>query len=288
MSLFEDPAFLSACLIASLTSQVVGICSHIEEQGDYAMKGDIKQAVILAAGMGTRLSSVLHDVPKGFLCFGDKPIIEESIETLFDFGIEQITIVTGYLSHYYEALSISHRGIQTVKNTEYDCSGSMYSFYLAKDYIREDFLLLESDLVYESRAIETLVNAVESDVLLISGFTGAGDEVFVEHEERQLVNMSKDTRKLKHFEGEFVGISKVSMALYEEMIRQTEPRFSTTLFVDYETDGLVSAARHRPVYCYKVEDLLWGEIDDEAHYVRVKTVVYPALHPDDSRQGSSA
>jgi len=47
----------------------------------------VRQAVILAAGMGSRLRGTIEDKPKGFLQLGNKPIIEESITRLIRIGI---------------------------------------------------------------------------------------------------------------------------------------------------------------------------------------------------------
>ena len=60
----------------------------------------VRQAVILAAGMGSRLKGTIEEKPKGFLQFGNKSIIEESITKLIGIGITKIVIVTGYHSEY--------------------------------------------------------------------------------------------------------------------------------------------------------------------------------------------
>jgi len=75
-------------------------------------------AVILAAGMGSRLREI-HDRPKGFLKFGDKPIIEESLNRLIQSGIERICIVTGYRSSFYEVLAKKYEGVTTIFNPFY-------------------------------------------------------------------------------------------------------------------------------------------------------------------------
>ncbi len=65
----------------------------------------IKEAVILAAGMGTRLASTLSTYPKGFITFDQFPIIEESVKKLLKIGIEDIWVVTGYEPQYFERLA---------------------------------------------------------------------------------------------------------------------------------------------------------------------------------------
>lgn len=242
------------------------------------MNTKVKKAVILAAGMGTRLSEKIREIPKGFIQFGEKPIIEESIEKLIYHNIDRIVIITGYLSRFYEELAEKRDYITTISNEKYAVSGSMYSLYCARDLIGEDFLLLESDLIYEARALREVLNLPERDVILVSGYTNAGDEVFVETRNSKLVRMNKDKHRLMSITGELVGISKVSFGLYKQMLRVCQDEFSTgSLMLDYETDGFVRAAKRRNIYCHKVENLIWCEIDDYGHYRNAKERIYPRI-----------
>lgn len=241
------------------------------------MRPKVRKAVVLAAGMGERLSSVIKDKPKGFIQFGEKPIIEESIEKLIYHNIERIVIITGYLSRFYEELAEKCDYITTISNEKYAVSGSMYSLYCARDLIGEDFLLLESDLIYEPKALKELLNVPERDAILVSGYTNAGDEVFVETRNNNLINMSKEKGRLNNIAGELVGISKVSFDLYREMIALCQEEFKSNLMLDYETDGFVRAAKRRQIYCHKVEHLIWCEIDDQRHYDNAKENVYPRI-----------
>jgi len=239
-------------------------------------------AVILAAGMGTRLRASHSGMPKGFLKIGDEPIIQESVERLRKAGVRQIIIVTGYYSEFYEELALTNTDISTVHNDHFADSGSMYSLWCARDRIDRGFLLLESDLVYEQRALTVLQEGPEAAVLL-SGPTHAGDEVYVETEGEgencHLYSMSKDADALgADPSGELVGISRISPELFRYMREYSEMEFhAENLHVSYEEDALVHAGRQMPVVCPVVEDLLWGEIDDPSHLERVKNTVYPMI-----------
>jgi choline kinase len=135
----------------------------------------IQTAVILAAGMGTRLRDEVEDYPKGFLRLGEQPIIEESIQRLVAAGIRDIVIVTGHCADYYERLAAGQDGlVRTVHNPRFADSGSMYSLYCARDAVDDSFLLLESDLIYEQRALTELLIEPAPDAILLSGPTGAG------------------------------------------------------------------------------------------------------------------
>lgn len=232
-----------------------------------------RQAVILAAGMGRRLAPTGHQGPKGGLVLSEGSIIDDSIRRLLKAGIEQITIVTGFQAEFYAELaqSLSSR-ISLIHNPQYADSGSMYSLFLAREQVKEDILLLESDLIYEQRALSTVLENPAENLLLLSGSTGAGDEVFVAADrERRLLAMSKQRDRLPSgIAGELVGISKISPTLLEAMCAYAGKYFAEThsLHLDYETDAMVAAARTTPIYCLTIDDLLWSEIDDANHYQR--------------------
>jgi 2-aminoethylphosphonate-pyruvate transaminase len=252
----------------------------------------IKRAVILAAGMGTRLAGELDDRPKGFLQLGDRPIIEESIERLAGAGIRDVVIVTGHHAEFYESLEAgpgldmdSGLSVRTVLNPRYADSGSMYSLYCAREAIAREaieggFLLLESDLIYEPRALTELLQHPAEDAILLSGPTGAGDEVYVSTHDGYLAGMSKNPDALgsdAEIAGELVGISKISGPLFRIMVRIAERAFAESLHYDYETDCLVAAGAERPVACPLVSDLVWAEIDDPSHLKRARDSVYPEI-----------
>jgi 2-aminoethylphosphonate-pyruvate transaminase len=239
----------------------------------------VRKAIILAAGMGARLRDRGRQTPKGCLCLGEKPILEESIVRLLATGIQRIVIVTGHLAEQFEPLQARYRGaVQLVHNPHFADSGSMYSLSCARHCVDEDFLLLESDLVYERRALTTCLEHPSDSVVLLAGVSNTSDEVFVETRNGRLVAMSKTREHLgSEIPGEFVGICKISRSLFTVMLDTAAQRFAATRHMDYETDCLVAAARVIPVSCHVVEDLIWCEIDDESHLARARKLIYPAI-----------
>ena len=246
---------------------------------------EVRTAIILAAGMGVRLNDRGKLTPKGCLCLGEKPIIEESVLRLLDTGIQRIVIVTGHLAEQFIPLKARYRQtVQLVHNPHFANSGSMYSLYCARHRVDEAFLLLESDLVYERRALTTCLEHPSDNVLLLAGLSNTSDECFVETQDGHLVAISKNREGLgSEVPGELVGICKISQLLFSVMLKTAERHFPTTRHVDYEMDGLVAAARNIPVSCIVVEDLMWCEIDDETHLARARNEIYPVVQADDAK-----
>lgn len=241
--------------------------------------GAVRTAVILAAGMGIRLGGLGREIPKGFLRLGEQPIVEESLRRLLSAGVERVLIVTGHLAEFYQSLQARYPDVvELVHNPHYAVSGSMYSLYCAREFLADDFLLLESDIVYEQRALLVLQGGAEPDVVLCSAVTGSDDAVFVTTEGRDLREMSKQRAVLQHtLFGELVGITRVSATLFGHMREQAERLFESGQRIAYETDCLVAAARAYPVRCLRVDDLVWCEIDHQQHLERAREVIYPRL-----------
>jgi choline kinase len=239
-----------------------------------------REAIILAAGIGSRLRAVVDDRPKGLIEIGGESLVGRSVRLLRAHGIARVTIVAGYLSSMYRAFAAGAPDVQVLINEDFASTGSMASLAIALDAVRDtDVLVLESDIVYEARALRLILTAADPDVTLVSGPTGAGDEVWVTAHEGALQHMTKSAGARAGAAGEFVGITRLSAAGAIAM-RDVFSRFSREQGhgrMDYETGALVEVARTRPVAVLRVPDLQWGEIDNEQHHTRVVRDVWPRV-----------
>ena len=204
---------------------------------------NITQAVILAAGMGVRLKELNRGIPKGFISLADDvPIIEHSIEALLACDVSDIIIVTGFMDEHYEHLRSKYPKIKTVRNEKFSETGTMYSLWCARKLINTDFILLESDLIFETRAISELLESPVKNSLLITGKTEAGDEVYVEADGDWVKQISKDKKVLGSIVGEFIGVSRLSYDFYLKLIPIAEESFESDLKVSYDMDCFVTVA----------------------------------------------
>jgi len=242
------------------------------------MTSPVSTAVILAAGMGTRLKGYTQERPKGFLEIDGQSLIERSIKHLLNHGITSIIIGTGYFHETFDLLRKKFPEVTTFRNEDFAVTGSMYTLYVLRNLVKGPFLLLESDLLYDAVALKYLLSDSTEDIVLASGATHSGDEVFIQHSPKGfLQNMSKDRAVLDHINGELVGISKLSRPTLEKMVSFTEAHFSEGgRRMNYE-DALVGTALHHDITIKVIEDLAWCEIDDETHLQRALTKVYPKI-----------
>lgn len=235
----------------------------------------VKTAVILAAGLGSRLKDKTELIPKGFLELEGESLIKRSISRLLDAGIEKIYLGTGYLSEVYDDFASKYTQISCIKSDKYRETSSMYTLYNMRNQISDDFLLLESDLLYEERALKELLNSEIDDIVLASGETKSNDEVYIEADkESNLIKMSKNSEDLNNISGELVGISKISQSRYNSMCKAFEDLGN--LKIDYEYI-MVETSKSKPLYVKRVDDLVWCEIDDEDHLQRALDKILPKI-----------
>jgi 2-aminoethylphosphonate-pyruvate transaminase len=236
----------------------------------------IKTAVILAAGLGSRLKDRTRTMPKGFIPVGGRPLMERSVENLLGAGIQRIIIGTGHVAEYYEKYAQKNPQISCFKNERYSSTGSMYTLYNLRERIDEDFLLLESDLLYDKAGLTIVMNHPRPDVILASGPTRSGDEVFIETDAGLLVNMSKQAGELKSSDAELVGITKICHSTFRAMCAYAEQEFPARPKLDYEY-VLVGVGKSIPIHVERVSDYAWCEIDDENHLRRAENIILPQI-----------
>lgn len=242
------------------------------------MSQKVDTAVILAAGLGSRLKERTKELPKAFLEVDGTALIHRSIKQLLKSGITRIIIGTGYLNHFFDDLKSTYPEIETWRNDDYASTGSMYTLFKVKHLLNSSFLLLEGDLLYEPFALETLITDKNPDIILASGETHSNDEVYIEADKNwYLTNMSKKIAELNHISGELVGISKISANTFEAMCVYAEAQYKVGNKEIHYEDDFVGISKDINILIKKVDDLAWCEIDDEHHLQRALTQVYPKI-----------
>lgn len=230
-------------------------------------KNKIKNAVILAAG-----ESKDFDYPNGFVEVDNKTLIERSLNILLELGIKKIYVVVGYKKEYYEKLTKKYNEITLIENNNYEKTSSYYSLSLIKNYLSESFILLDSDIIYEKKALKKLLDSEEKNLILISSETGSKDECYVELENDNIIKISKDKSELKKIHGEMLGITKLSIDCFEKImeLKVENPYYS------YEY-SIAHIAKEKKLKALKINELAWGEVDNQEQYEKILKEVYPKI-----------
>ena len=132
------------------------------------------QAIILAAGMGKRLKDLTRDNTKCMVKVNGVSLIDRVLHQLEKFHLSRIVIVVGYEGEKLKDF-ISSFDIETpvcyVENPIYYKTNNIYSLMLAKDYLlKEDTILLESDIIFEDAVIKNLLDDPRDTLALVDKY----------------------------------------------------------------------------------------------------------------------
>ena len=173
------------------------------------------QAVILAAGLGTRLSSRTGGLPKSFSVLNGEKLIDRNIRMLNERGVEDVHVVTGYKSEIFikEINNVSQFHV----NPLYFCTNVLASFAVAMHVLNDDFIFLHADTVFEEEILNRLIKS-DGDVVLPIDYKEVGEEEMkvIVSSDQCVTALSKCLRpEVAH--GEFIGLARIRKSVLPEL-----------------------------------------------------------------------
>lgn len=204
------------------------------------------QALILAAGRGSRLSNCVRGKPKCLIEVGGKPLIDHQLNVLRSVGITRICVVTGYCAEQVSCF-VARRG-QCIENPDYAKTNSVYSLSLARGWVTGPFVMLNSDVLAHPEVYQRVMSAEESD----------GEDIGILHFDRKSASFAGRREEPRMIQGNpttvlFTGYAPVHFIcfrpLYERLDRHTGGRARDCLKHEacYDKEGWRTAIgwRHR-------------------------------------------
>jgi len=138
----------------------------------------VRTALLLAAGVGSRLAPMTDALPKCLVSVGGVPILERLARALDTHGFERLVIVTGYKAEAIRGYLGERFGSIAVEFTVsplFETTNNIYSLWLSRHLIDEPFLLVESDIVFDEQLLAPLLQpdriAVSRQLPWMSGTT---------------------------------------------------------------------------------------------------------------------
>lgn len=117
------------------------------------------KAIILAAGLGSRLRPITDAVPKCMVPVNGIRIIDKQIDNLVKAGVRDIYVVSGYKAEVLNAhLKGRYPFVTIIPNVRYAETNNMYSLYMASQHVKgEEFLLMNSDVYFDACIIKGIL-----------------------------------------------------------------------------------------------------------------------------------
>lgn len=172
----------------------------------------INKALILAAGLGSRLLKQTEEKPKALVEINGKAILEYQLEALEKNGIKNVVIVIGYKGENIRSFlknRFTNLKIKFIENKDYADSNSSYSFWLAKDEIKnEPYLHINCDIIFFADLIKKLIESRYDNVIVIDKNVPHGKKrEYVLLKEDKIVEMN---RGVVNPVGQGTGVAKFS------------------------------------------------------------------------------
>ena len=237
------------------------------------------KAVILAAGMASRLRPLTAHTPKCLLKIGERSLLQRSMDALISNGIHDFVFVTGYLHTMIEDFvtrTYPDLKVQFVHNEVYASTNNIYSLWLALPAVgNERMLLLDSDLLYDPQIITRVLAQQDDDVLTLIRHELGEEEMKVVTDERGSITEISKTCDPVLAAGESLGIEKMGtayiQALYQELDVMMNVEHLENVFYERAFERLILKGHTFSVL--DVTDLFSCELDSVEDFENAKQMI---------------
>jgi 1L-myo-inositol 1-phosphate cytidylyltransferase len=219
-------------------------------------------AVILAAGLGSRLNSVSGFLPKPLVRFEGIPLLEHVVSGAKQAGIERFVIVVGHQGHmvrrWFAGSSLRATPVTWVENTEYQKKNGI-SLLKARNAVDQPFLLLMSDHIFEPNTAACLLRQPLANNETILGVDHKLDCIFDLDDATKVVRMGDHIisigKNLKVYDAVDTGMFLCTPAVFDALDAVTKDGNCSL------SDGMQYMASNRKLRAYDIEDAIWQDID---------------------------
>lgn len=230
------------------------------------------KAVILTAGVGSRIRPLTDNLPKPLLEIGGKTILGRMVEAILDEDIKEIVVVTGYrASQIQRFLQGSYPAIpfHFIHNEHYNETNTGYSLLQTKQAVGGDaFIKFDADVLFEASILKKLLKSTASALCIDKNINLEAEEVkVITDESMRVVEVGKRLDPLTA-KGESIGIEKIEHSagkvLFAELGRLMKYRKNWQEY--YDDSYTTLAGKGIPMYAVDITGLKWFEIDTIADF----------------------
>ena len=185
--------------------------------------------VILAAGMAKRLRPLTDERPKCLLTVGQRTLLQRTVDGIIAAGISELVVVTGYRAQMIRDFLTSHYPnltIHFIDNPDYAHNNNIFSLWLTRPYTEgRDFLLLDSDILFDPQIIPAVLSAEGSALALNRHELGEEEIKVIVDSENRVVEISK--------------VCSIEQALFRELEQMIEGEGLIDIFYERAFERLI-------------------------------------------------
>jgi choline kinase len=232
------------------------------------------QAIILAAGRGSRLGSVLKDQPKCLAQLKNVHLIEYQLLMLRSFGITDVCVVLGYRAE--EVRRVVGQRCHYIVNERYATTNSLYSLSLTQNWVRDSFVLTNCDILAHPQVFRRLLATPGNVLAYDSRSGGQAEEMKVAFAEGKLQRISK-AMAVREAHGESLGLLKFeawAVKPFFDAVQDTLARGGENQWAPAAVQHLT---RRYPLGGVDVAGLPWTEIDFPEDWQNARQRIWPRI-----------
>ena len=237
------------------------------------------QAILMAAGKGSRLGNMADGIPKSFVEIHGKKLIDINIHLLRQHGIKDIVIVTGCHAELFEEKFKDERDIHPVYNPFYGFTNVSGSFYMGMDSLKEDFIYMHADTLCAPSILEDCIKASGNIVLPVDSRPCDEEAMKVKCVDGSVRYINKRMPP-EDCEGEFIGIAKLKAAILPDLKNATKQLLRREAFSEYFEAALEDLLETGKATAEIIDTRgrFWAEIDFREDYERAVKTIVPELY----------
>ena len=247
------------------------------------------KAVILSAGQGKRLLPLTTNTPKCLVNIDRQSIIEWQIDELAKCGIDRVAVVAGYHADQVEqqlARRYDPDRVRVVYNPTYSWADNLFSCWVARHEMGEEFVLLNGDTLFEAAVLDRLLDAPVHPVTVVTHQKSYydADDMKVSLDGERLVNIGKKLAPDR------IDAESIGMILFREngplMLRSAldDAMRDASAYKKWYLSVIAQMAQSMPVWTFSANGLQWCEVDFPADLKQARRVVQ-ALSATDQFNG---
>jgi len=240
----------------------------------------IAKAIILAAGLGSRLKPITDHAPKCLTEVNGIPILKQILHNLDTNGIHKCTIVTGYLSEVIQSTigsKYENVRLQYIHNDVYMKTNNIYSLWLARKDLEDGSLLIESDVFFRANTLKNALNTMGDKSFYIAGkYDGRKNEILIKTDRELkiksidiLYNRSGKTGNFNYMSSGLLVIQKNYGMLFSSWLDNFIKKGRVDVLFDA---ALRENVRISPLHVFPIDHSEWVEIDTIADLARAEKV----------------
>lgn len=225
------------------------------------------QAIIMAAGKGSRLGSLTAGKPKSFAEIKGRKLIDYNLKLLEKYGIDEIIIVTGYQCEAFEELTRNMENVRLVYNPFYEMVNVLGSFYMGMNLLEDDFIYLHADTICAPEIFEKLVK-LEADVILPVEYKICDDEAMKVRSQAGMITQITKQMPNELAEGEFIGMAAFRKAVLPALREKTKQLMKEKAFTAYFESAVQRLIDEEEfdIKAVSTDGAFWAEIDFTEDY----------------------